>query len=258
MIRICLLCLILALVAGCSSAPLLETSGLDAPARIDGVSAEWVGSVQYVEKAGLSVGAHLGAEAIDLVIVTADPGLQMQILNLGLTVWLDGAGGKEQDFGLRYPAPELAGGFRPGREAGDRRERLDELIAGLSGDFLLLEDEDDEGRLMMAGGLAGFDLAMGMDGPRLVYELRIPLTGGEAKARALQLDGGVLGLGLIVTPPETENIEERTSSMASSMGSGSRTPGQRGGGQGGPGGMSGGPRRAMTDWLDTWVKLGLR
>ncbi len=259
MIRILLLCLVLVFVAGCSSAPVMELPGLDTPVRIDGRAAEWAGSIQYVEKAGLSVGANLGSDALDLVIVTADPDLQMQILILGLTVWLDGNGGKEQGFGLRYPAPELGGGMRPGQETGDRRERLEQILSGLSGDFLLLEDKDDDGRLMMAGGRAGFDLAMGLDGPRLVYELHIPLVGEDRDTRSLLLEGGQLGLGLIVTPPVEESLEDRTSSMASSMGSGSDGPGRRGGGQGGMGGNTGGgPRRTSPDWLDTWVMLRLR
>ncbi len=258
MLRILKLCFLLVLMAGCSSAPMMEFSGLSAPARIDGQAAEWAGGIRYVEQAGLSVGANPGADALDLIIVTADPHLQMQILTLGLTIWLDGNGGKEQSFGLRYPAPELDGGLRPGQEAGDRRERLEQMLAGLSGDFLLLEDEDDEGRLMMAGGRAGFDLAMGLDGPRLVHELHIPLAGEDRDARSLMLGGELLGLGLIVTPPEKESLEDQTSSMASSMGSGSGGPGRRGGGQGGRGGnTSGGPRRSTPDWLDAWVMLRL-
>jgi hypothetical protein len=257
MIRIRLLCLALPLLAACSSAPLLETLPLDAPARIDGLTGEWAGKIQYVEKAGLSVGAHLGTDAIDLVIVTADPGLQMQILNLGLTIWLDGAGGKEQEFGLRYPAPELGGGIPPGRQAGDRREGLELLLGGLGGDFLLLDNKDDDGRLMMAGGHSGFDLAMGLEGPRLVYELRIPLVTGERNARALELESGLLGLGLKVKAPERENLEAQTSSMASSMGKGSGGPGRRGGAGGGTGDLGGGPRAAQPNWLDTWVKLQL-
>ncbi len=252
MSRFWLLCLALPMLAACGSAPLLEITLRDAPVLIDGQAGEWAGGIQYVEKAGLSVGAQLGPDALDLVLVTADPGLQMQILNLGLTVWIDAEGGEERRFGLRYPAHELAGGFRPERAAGDRRERLEQILASLGGDFLLLEGKDDDGRLMMAGGRSGFDLAMGLDGPRLVYELRIPLATDPGMPRALEFVAGDLGLGLETLTSDREGVEGKVSSMAGNLG------GAMGGGRGrgsGSGNMPSGPRPDRPDFLEAWIKL---
>ena len=250
----------LLLLCACGSAPVMELGYLDDEALTDGRPAEWKGRIQYVEEAGLSLGAARDGDALRLVLVTADPELQMQILNFGLVVWLDREGGEARDFGIQYPwtAPEDLSTIGRGTRDSDEESRrllLKQRILALGAEFLLLGNEEGGGRLMMNGGKPGFELAMAMDGPRLVYELKIPLDGDQA----LNLEGDYLSLGLQTRVPERAGGPSEMAGMAGGRMGGAAGRGGRGGQSGG--GMTGGPSpkpgRGRPESLDTWIRLKL-
>ncbi len=260
-----LLALFALLLVSCSGAQLMDSPRRDRPIQVDGKLADWEGRIHRVEKAGLSLGSAHDDEALHLVLVAANPGLQQQILGHGLTLWIDGDGGKDEEYGILYPRRDDASraGLRPNRAMGaldaeDQRRRLEERVAMLGDEFLLITDKDGGGRLMIAGGKHGFDLAMGLDGPRLVYELRIPLASsesGKSSRYALSVEGEQIALGLKVDRPEGERGPGKASSMMGGPGGG-QGGGRRGAGQGGEMGSNLQPRYA-TQFLDAWVKLKL-
>lgn len=261
-----LLVLLALLLVSCSGGQLLDSPRRDRPIQVDGKLADWEGRIERIEKAGLSVGSVHDDEVLHLVLVAANPELQRQMLGLGLTLWLDVDGGKDRAYGIRYPRVEEGRpGMRPDRDAdlsaAAQRERMEERVALLDDEFLLVTDEDGGGRLMIAGGKHGFELAMGFDGPRLVYELGIPLAApgdGSASRYALILDGNVIALGMEVEAPK-----EGSGKPSSLMGG----PGGMGGGQGGGqgGGRRGGGASSsnlqphhVTQHLDAWIRLQLK
>ncbi|MCB9516606.1 MAG: hypothetical protein R3C71_11730 [Candidatus Krumholzibacteriia bacterium] len=223
--------IVVVFVTGCAGRTVIDgaplaAGGASAP-NIDGAASDWQGRLQHVESAGISVAATRDADYVYLVLATNDRGLQGAILHRGLTVWLDGAGGSERRLGLRYPTGLAdawgepvrwpgrgkAGGdgeatTRPGSGAPDdevaRRERIAAEIAALPAEFLLFRGDEDSGRLVGLDERAapGLALALGMEGSRLVYELRFPLRSTPgAMLPALGLSGGTLGVGLQLTEP---------------------------------------------------------
>jgi hypothetical protein len=265
----------------------VDSSRLDSALSVDGVDTDWQDRLQYVESAGLSVAATHDADYLYLVLATSDRALQGAILRRGLTLWLDGSGGSERRLGLRYPTgleddwgepvhwpgrgkadAESGRPTRPGSGAPPdelaRRERISAEIAALPAEFLLFRSEEDSGRLVGLDERAapGLALALGVEGSRLVYELRFPLepTPG-AMLPALGLTGNTLGLGLQLTEVDEDRPRRGGASMAGM------------GGMGGPAGGAGdfarpdrpGPPPSLRERhrgdlpkLDTWleVKLG--
>lgn len=244
-------------LASCSGAPAIDLATLSAEPAADGLLAEWGEGLVRLDDAGLSVGVARDGEKLHVALATADPGLQQQIANLGLIVWFEGRGREERRYGIHFPRAEGEGGpprgDRPADES-ERRLQLERRIAALPAEFLFVRGKGGSGRLMRCGGDSGVELSMRLQGPRLVYELEIPLAGSLTLV-PLALEGDVLALGLQV-PARDDRARGGRSGGAPGGGLGGRggSPGG-GGGTGGLPPMGFGKDRRQA--LDAWLKVRL-
>lgn len=262
--------------ANCASTASLPAPLRQREIRIDGQGEDWEGGLTAIESLGLSLGARYDDEALYLAIATAKPALQMAILQRGLVVWLDPAGGKERRLGLRYPAalgepgPEgpPPGSERPAAGADFervQRERLERRLATLPAECLILRGADDSGRLSAIAEVPGLAVSLRLEGTRLLCELRLPFATSERGLLPLARGDETLGLGLALGERPSFGGGERPS--RGGMGGGPGGMGGMGGGPGGgpggmgggPGGMGGGPggRGQAEATLDGWVELQL-
>jgi len=189
----------LALVAGalacwaCGSSE-LASRWRDREIVVDGKLDDWEGlqtTLAAKERATETrIGVANDGEAIYLSLETADPNLARLISHRGLTVWLDPAGGKAQTLGVRFPLPAARppsrwgeiGGSAPGGAQLDRLE--------------LLGPEPYTRKELSAPGADGVQAALGAEGGRIGYELRVPIAASPAWGLRVK-PGAKIGVGLV-------------------------------------------------------------
>ena len=236
------------------------------PVTVDGSADEWSGSLWDIADAGISFGAKNDGEYLYLCLITTDRSRMFQILGGGMTWWINGKGGKEKSFGLRFPV----GGLNRSALADLRDEQVDEVAKLPSLDEAQREFEVVRGSSRQRISVAeceGVLARIGREGARFVCELRVPL--GSNHPYAIGAEQAVnLAVGL-----ETEKMEPRPEGQRSGVGSGGegegggerggmrggRGGGGRGGMRGGGGGRSSGGRTpaGQAGPLDVWLKVAL-
>lgn len=209
--------LLLALAAG----PVLEAADplvsrwRTAPIAIDGApaNAEWQ-ALTIVDR-GPSVAVQNDAEFAYIVVSTADPKWR-PLLEGGIVVWLDAGGGKAQRFGIWLPGPAepTPPGATPVPTAtagptGVSTEVLDQ--------FDLLGPGKNQRRLVDVTPDLGVEVALGLVGDAVVYELKVPLKKTDARPYAVGVAPGA-SIGIGIATPETPRRAQRRRELVGSTG----------------------------------------
>jgi hypothetical protein len=216
--------------------PRFESRPRDAAIAVDAKFDDWYGALQPFGDDHVSVQFLHDGEYLYMRLTASEPGMRMQIVRQGLTVWFDPAGGTKKHFGIRFPVVERgdpgdqgrgAGGFGGGRGrrgAGERDAPAEDVSPTDRVDILGPGKQD--ARSLTRDHLQGVDVAVHNEQGTLQYELRVPLAKTADHPYALDaIAGRPFGVGL-----ETGKRQQRT------FGSGGRGGGFGGGGMGGRGG----------------------
>lgn len=216
---------------------------------VDGRTEEWSSPWYSFADDRIALSVTNDADFLYLGLAPSGSGVQSQMMQGGITVWLDPAGGKSRDFGIRYP---LGRGGRPGppdsiREGHPpdsealRRPDPEAMRRAMESGPKELEILTEEGKalrrvpLSLAGGI---EARAGFSEEQLAYEIKIPLRSDPQHPLSAGLVAGqLLGLGVEIA-------------AAASGGSRTGQPGDQGGPGGGgsgppsgpPGGGGGGPQ----------------
>ena len=251
------------LLNGCGKPELVGQWRGDRGVVIDGDDGEWQNARHLLENENLVYGIFNDAKYLYLYFNLSDRTRQMQIARSGLTVWLDGGGGKGKTFGVRYPLamtqddmpegrPGDSGGGRggPSGDPAQLARLMEKLVA--RHDFEILGPLEDQRARSSGLNTAGIEVAASWSNGRLVYELKVPLARGDEYMYAVGARADKpLGLGL----------EARMPYIGTGMGMGRRGEmGGMGGGmrRGRGGGRSGWPGGSFQpEPLELWAKLRL-
>ena len=269
------------LLSGCGKPELVSQWRGGRVVVIDGDDGEWQNARHLLENENLVYGIFNDAKYLYLYFNLSDRTRQMQIARSGLTVWLDGGGGKGKTFGVRYPLamtqddmpegrPGFSGGgsggrsggrFRGGVPSGDPAQlaRLMEKLVARH-DFEILGPLKDQRTRSSGLNTAGIEVAASWSNGRLVYELKVPLARGDDYVYAVGARADKpLGLGLEARMPYIgAGMEMGGRGGIGGMGGGMRR-GRGGGMRRGPGGgRSGRPGGSFQpEPLELWAKLRL-
>lgn len=96
----------------------LESRLLDRAIVVDGRSDDWAGALETIPDRSLSIGAFNDDRDLYLCLVSYDESVNLQAAHLGLTLWFDASGGREESFGIEYPLVEEATRSRAASAAG--------------------------------------------------------------------------------------------------------------------------------------------
>ncbi len=251
-----LLCLWPALAHGRSVT--LESGFRERPITVDAKLEDWRDTLVFVKQANLAIGLFNDQDDLFVCIQSRDPGVNFQILNLGLTAWFAPRGADGRRFGIEYP---LA------REHVEPRSRSAPSGSPATGGgspeslkWLAIRGSDPGDRLVVpvadATGIAASAAAVN---DAFVYELRVPLRGTGQRPYAVGAGPGD-EIKIVLETPEQPSIpkqhDERGSRVAGGGGGGHRGGGGMGGhgsgygggsggGHGGGGGQGGGRARGM-------------
>jgi hypothetical protein len=256
-------------LAGCGGLELTST-WRDREISIDGIPAEWEGRTTYIEKPNSAIGVMNDDQYLYLCFSTPSRAVAAQVLQQGLTVWVDGEGGKKKRLGIHCPI----GGAAPQRPKAPHATSVDarafeEIVRrGVedAGARMEIIGPGADDRVMLASSEGrGVEVKLGEEGGRLVYELKVPLRVTEDHPFAV--GGGVtkaIGIGLETPKMTAEGFGGRAELGEMPGGSGGEGPegeGEPGDfgsgppGEGGMGGRRGGPSGMAG--LSLWGKVHL-
>jgi hypothetical protein len=182
-----------------SSAAEIVSSWRSGDVTIDGSIADWPALVRVAD--GPAIAAQNDAASLFLAVGSSDPTVRVQLAT-GLVVWIDAADRRRQTFGVRLEglAPR-AGGASTQQPSGQLREQLDR--------FDLLGPARLQRRLIDDPSAIGYEMASGVDGDLMVYELKIPLASSAGSPHAAGAAvGTAIGVG-VETPADPRPPRQR-------------------------------------------------
>jgi hypothetical protein len=274
----------LAAVAYCAASVALSSTALDVTVPklegkiiLDGSPVDWEGaSAVYLEESVRIFAARHDDEYLYVMFRFGDDRLARRVRGAGVTLWLDGAGGSDAHFGVRYaaskalaasldqdgpepgtPGPEPSGGTPPSGSGGEDRPPDEgghhkphaSPFAPPPGTLTIVRPDDTESR--PESGADGLAAASAVTDGSYCYELRIPLAmiPGLAAPKAgakLTMSLGVQIGGL--SESERKAMKEKAGERHEGKGGGGEGGFEGGGGYGDGGGYTagrsyrGGPR----------------
>jgi hypothetical protein len=242
-------------LGGCGDVE-LNSKWRDREISIDGEQADWSGALRFLEDKQASVGVLNDQDFLYLCLVSSNQGPVMQTVRSGFTVWFDAEGGKNKNFGIRFPLG-MQGGPMPMmdrsklKEPEMPREFLDaslkeiEIVGPGKGQLNRAPDFENQGIQVKIVETHG----------RFVYELKVPLVTTSDHPYAIRAqEGKPVGIGFETGEPDRPKMMERP-------GGGGFPGGSPGGGRPGGGGMppggGRGPRPEMPEPIKLWLKVSL-
>jgi hypothetical protein len=252
----------LALLAGCGTTEIASHWRSRDPGFSES-GAGWPASPSTFDDKRISGAISNDSEYIYIRFRTTNRDMQRLVLREGITWWFDREGGGKKLFGIRYPV--AAPGQRP-PDGTDEREgapplmerpmdREEPVKAPTELELFTGENEHQRMSILATGGIeAGFHRQR----DTLVYELRVPLTAGQAHPFGIGVSrGALIGLGAVTSairgtsdPP----VDRQEPEGEPEGGFGGRRSGGGGGRPRGGTRPDAGPR---SEQLNLWIKVRL-
>jgi hypothetical protein len=211
---------------------------------IDGKHDDWLNALMYFEDENVSLGLQNDESFMYICMVVENPMIRNQIMRQGFTLWLEPAGGKKRNFGIRFPLgmseEEMQmRGMQEGKVPMKTRrgeqdpERFMQVPMRQMNELEILGPGKDESVRMPIDEAKGINVTVKLSSGTLVYELKIPLSQDEQNPYAIGAKAGS-SIGTMLETPKINRSNMRRG-MAGGM--------SGGGGRGGMGGMPGGGMR---------------
>jgi len=236
-------------IAACSKVELtsqLATNSI----TIDGSSGDWENNLVLLEEQNITIGIANDAENLYFCAASADDVLRRQIIFRGLNLWIDGDGGKSEDYGIKYPVGMITMDPESRRELfqGMRKPQQNvppdfgPLLDRMTMEFIVMgtnvgaksygfeTDAFVRVRELVADNPRGIELQFRLQDSQLVYEGKIPFS--EISRNRANLSS-TIGLGIEI--PEIDLPRPGAGMRGGRPGGMGPPPGGRPGG--GPGGM---------------------
>ncbi len=284
--------MVMLLFAGCKSNA-VDCSVKDREVVIDGDYDDWQNRLNYFEDEDVSLGMMYDSTSLYLCILARDGQLVRQAMGNGLSIWMDGKGGKNKSFGLKYPTgmmsavqnmpsenmersaeePDESGMMRM---RGSRAERMDmfenENAKAMLREIHILGDEEDRMSLSEAESF-GIKAAFGQSEDYYVLEIKAPLVRSDITPYAIGEEASKrISVGFESEMPDFMNSRKGNRDSGgrgmggTPPGGGGMGGGRRGGGMGGRGGgrsmggSGGGPgsgQMQKPEAVKIWIKANL-
>jgi hypothetical protein len=242
--------------AASAGAEKLKSQWRNTDVAIDAQASEWEGAITRFEDEQIGVGVRNDIENLYVALIVENERTEMEMLTRGCTVWFDPKGKDGKTFGIRYPLGVTGKDRRAFARGLMESGNVDSLVAvyqALPPNIEFLAGADAPGVSAPAHD-HGVEVAARAERGRLIYELKVPLTGSEPVPHAIGVQPGKAFAIGIETP-------ERTDPPGGGPSGGGRGPGREGGmRRGGPGGggPGGGPRGpGARERLSLWITVQL-
>ena len=263
--------LVVVLISGCSSSIPLMSVRSSSLLAIEPPTVPLTGAaVHEDEKHRFTLEAAHDSTAIVVRLTVHDRSLAMRLLRSGMTVWFDGAGGKDKTFGITYPLP-LAPEPRSGSDRPEPGESRDPMLRAIQQQMELdvVGKQDYDRTRMPVFGAEGIGVKLtAAENGGFVYLLRVPLHRGPGHTYAIEpAPGSPIGIGLVQEErkrpmDQGDHRGEGMGMPGGDEGRGMAEGGEREGGMRGRrgGGRPGGdemPGRGNRDALTAWFTFSM-
>jgi hypothetical protein len=243
--------ILMLLTSACSSGKYISSWNEDTIV-IDGNQSDWQGKLNYIEDERAAVGVFNDSENIYLCLTTDDRGKIMQMLNLGMILWLEPDDDNVRTRGIKYPLRSEDFDMVQMREARGKVAQ-DNYIEKLLVDFqkkqpeLQIVSEDNYSLYMypIEDG-SGIKIKLGMNMQQFVYEISIPIGENKSEFNLALSPGDNLTIGF-----ETNEFQRSDGGRGSGMTSGGRS------GAGGRKGVPGAGIYGRPDPFDVEINVRL-
>ncbi len=250
--------------------PKVKCTAKTAVITIDGINQEWEGSLEVIEDENLALNVMRDEQFLYLGVLFSGSDQQRQAMIQGLTVWFDTDGGKDEDFGIRFPKGLMDSGYMQ-ENAGEGRPDPEEMVRAAEEQlveadyFMILGPKKEQQTPVEFMDAADVNVRATLEEGVLFYELKIPLARTEAQPFGIGVrEGKKLGIGF-TTPKMESRRPQMSGGMSDRGGMGGGMSGGMGGGMGGGrgGGMGGGrggrgggmDRPEMPERLNLWIQV---
>jgi len=252
--------------------PKVECAAKTAEITIDGINQEWEGSLSVIDDEDIALSVQRDEQFLYLGVLFSGFEAQRQVLMQGMTVWFDTDGGKDEDFGIRFPkglmdSGDMRNASRDSRPDPEEMAQAAEEYLAEADYFMILGPKKEQQTPVEFLDASDVNVRATQEEGILFYELKIPLNRTEEQPFGIGVrEGKKLGIGFT-----TPKIEDRRSRMSGGMSGGMGGRGGMGGGgmsggmggMGGRGGMSRGgmgggrgmERPDMPERLNLWIQV---
>lgn len=231
-------------VSGCASTTQITSTQPSEKIKIDGQPNEWQNKLKYIEGEKCAVGVQNDDKFIYFCFETSDRSTIMKIISLGATVWVEPENGKT--LGIEYPLqtmkdkpmqgrPEIQNGQVSQAEDSEMMQNRIYTLLNNQNDLQIVNEDSFPLYSYPITDPLGFQVKLGLNMSKLVYEMRIPY--GATSAAPVMVDafpGELLSLKIETQEPDLSAKRPSGGGVGTGMGSG--------GGMRGGGGMGGGMR----------------
>ncbi len=197
---------------------------------VDGKADDWKGAQFFLEEEQLLLGFLNDQDFLYISFIAESPSSLAQIMMGGLTVWIDPKGGKEKNWGVKYPLGAGQGRMPFGRRFGppEEEKQKEEMPAEFLKELEILKSnkEEPERMTLLQAKEQGLEVLATIERDFMVYELKIPLKPTEKNRLAIGVGPGQkIGIGF-------ETFGFRMGNLARRMPGGGIRPGEGRGGFG--------------------------
>jgi hypothetical protein len=213
----------------------LESTPRDRPITVDVNLEDWRDALVFVKQADVAIGLFNDQDDLYVGIQSRDPEVNLQIMNLGMTIWIAPRGADTGRFGIEYPLArdrvESLSRSAPPEAAAGGGEHLTRLA--------LRGSSPVDRRIMAVADATGLSASAAMVNDAFSYELRVPLRATDARPYAVGAGPGD-SIEIVLETPEQPPIVKQHDGGGTGGGSGGGAGGHGAGGMGGHGGGYGG------------------
>lgn len=176
---------------------------------IDGDDADWQNRKTYIEKARVAIGLFNDDKFLYLNLTPWNNGIQIQMMNMGFTVWFDPKGDRNNMCGIRFPTG-TTGQFVPVSDRGNRDDiikRIETFAESQKELEIIVSSEDEHIKMSLNDAIRlGIEVKVGNSNGKLFYELKVPLSRDELHPYTVGADTtGIISIGF-----ETPGLDLRT------------------------------------------------
>jgi hypothetical protein len=153
---------------------------------VDGNQTDWDGNLKYIEDERTAVGVFNNDENLYICFTTDDNLKIIQIMKMGLTLWLVPGDGNAKTRGIKYPLRSDEFEIQQMREKRligyekDYIKNLLEINKKKQTELQIVNDQDYSLYMYSLNEAPGIKIKLGESMGQLVYEISVPI-GGESK-----------------------------------------------------------------------------
>jgi hypothetical protein len=221
---------------------------------------DWDGATYTIEDKKVAIGIKNDKDNLYVSFQPLSPGLLMQMMEMGFTVWFDSTGGRDKICGIRYPIGHEGFGaspvFLPDKPKKGKHNPKDNFEKNIPKEIEILGPGKYDRQRKELDELKNIHVELKFQDRAATYVLQVPFHDNGLFSWSIHsAPGKTIGIGFETEKPKMDRPKNFDMSFGGGdMGGGGMGGGHQGGPKGGPGGPPGGMSLSK---LELWTQVTL-